>query len=446
MTYNIKEFNATGDGSTLDGHAIQAAIDAAHAAGGGVVRVPQGTYLTGMLTLQSNVELYIEKGATIRSVDVEEHFTVICEKPFNEAPGVIRALLFADNAKNITVSGEGTLHGAGTEALEVQASKSIPFRPELVFFRNCKDVHIKDVTLAYSSFWNCHLMRCEDVRIRGVVIENELARINTDGIDIDGCRNVTISDCHITSGDDSIVIKSTEGDVCENIAITNCVLHTGHGALKLGTEAMGAIRNITVTNCIIPSFPGKREESVGIALYMKDGSAYENVTFSNIIIEGHEKIAIFIDNRPRYHKTDKAGVINNIAFSNIRINGAGRLYVEGHEENIASNLTFSNITWRMRDSEMMTWNPVGSARTDHDPNAVKYMRNNYQLAFVHARFVIVRDVMILRETDTDDRGVLYLANVTDSVFENIRTTMNVGTFGEYKEEDTLRTTVSIQTL
>ncbi|HHT36025.1 MAG TPA: glycoside hydrolase family 28 protein, partial [Firmicutes bacterium] len=95
-------------------------------------------------------------------------------------------------------------------------------------------------------------------------------QINTDGIDPDGCRNVTISDCKITTGDDSIVIKSTEGDLSENITVTNCILSSRHAALKLGTEAIGDVKNITFSNCVIRS-------NVGLALYMKDGSNYENI-------------------------------------------------------------------------------------------------------------------------------------------------------------------------
>jgi polygalacturonase len=417
MGFDVKHFGAIGDGKTLDHEAIQSAIDACSQLGGGMVVVPKGTYLCGTIHIRSNVSLHLEMGAVILGADDPLLYPEICKTPYGNLPGQIQALLWADGVENISIIGQGTIDGGGASALSPSVAAEVNFRPVLVFFRDCKNAKFSDITLQYSCFWTLHLLRCEDVMVRGVTILANMDRINTDGIDPDGCKNVIISDCNMKTGDDCIVIKSTEGDVCENIVVTNCVLSSRHAALKIGTEAMGSIRNITFNNCII------YDSNVALALYMKDGSIYENMVFSNMVIEAYNDFPILIDISPRYYREPKLGLIRNITFDNITMRAKGRCYIEGRPEQAIENVQFRNITWNITGS-LDTANsikPQGARRVEIDPLRVNYAVHPYQFIAVHVDSLTLSDIRIRSEQQIShpDRGTVYADHVHNLNLERI---------------------------
>jgi len=422
-----------------DGHrytnSLQAAIDSCHASGGGVVNLAPGTYLTGMLELKSNVTLHLEKGAVLQGCRNEDAYPVLREKPFGEKPGVIRTLLYAKDACNIALTGDGSIDGGFPEPLALPEAKQTHFRPELVFFHNCLNVRIEDLTLQNSGFWCVHLMHCEKVGLQRLTIRNPLGRINTDGIDPDGCRDVTINDCDIEVGDDCIVLKSTEGQPCENIRVRNCTLRTNHGALKIGTEAMGPIRNVEVENCLIPDVGARKPSGIGIALYMKDGSTYENMSFCNIRMDNMPHLAVMIDNRPRYYKDDQPGRIQNITFENLEISGSGRMLFEGRPESPISQLTLKDVECRLDEQGLIHNKPLGSARTEHDPFLPDFLPNPYQfiLAFVSdARLQKIRVSKVGGDKPLD-RGMFFLHKVNNARFRNLHCTGTLGGFELIKD-------------
>ncbi|TDF96160.1 glycoside hydrolase family 28 protein [Paenibacillus piri] len=417
MDYNVKLFGAVGDGQTLDHEAIQSAIDECGRNSGGIVRVPSGTYLCGTIHIRSNVCLHLEMGAVIRGADDSSLYPEICKTPYGNLPGQIQALIWADGVENISITGLGIIDGGGAGPLPPSVAAGVKFRPALLFYRDCKNVKFLDITMQYSCFWTLHLMRCEDVMVRGVTILANKQRINTDGIDPDGCKNVIISDCNIKTGDDCIVIKSTEGDVCENITVTNCVLSSGHAALKIGTEATGPIRNITFNNCVI------HDTDVALALYMKDGSAYENMVFSNMIVEARNEFPILLDITPRYYKEPKLGRIRNITFDNITVTAKGRCYIEGVPGQPVENVRFRNIIWNVSGPCNLanSTKPPGARRVEIDPNRVNYATHPYQFIAVNVDGLLLSDIRIRHErTDClPDRGRLFADHVRDLTVERM---------------------------
>jgi len=415
MRYDVRAFGARGDGGALDHWAIQKAIDCCHRGGGGTVEIPAGRYLCGTIRLRSNVCLCLEAGATILAAEDPTLFHEIARTPFGNHPGRIQALLWADDAENVTVSGQGTVDGRKDGPLAVSGSEPLRFRPVIAFYRNCRNVKFLDVTFRNADMWTLHLMRCDGVMVRGVSILNCIDRINSDGIDPDGCRNVTISDCHIVAGDDCIVIKSTEGDVCENITVSNCVLSTKCAALKIGTEAIGDIRNITFSNCVI------HDTRVALALYMKDGSTYENMIFSNMTIEADGQFPILVDVTPRYYKEPKKGRIRNVQFENVNITSPGRCLVEGLPDAPIENLSFRNVTWNVSGAcKTDATKPGGTRRQERDPEAPNYAEKPYHFVAAHVEGLEVSGLKMIdrREDSTPDRGLFYLRGVKSGRLES----------------------------
>ena len=160
-------------------------------------------------------------------------------------------------------------------------------RPYLIRMINCRNILLRDITIMNSPMWVQHYLLCEDVNIDGIKV-NSRVNHNNDGIDIDGCQRVRISNCDIVSGDDAIVLKSTLDIPCKNVTITNCVLSSDCNAFKLGTETNGGFQNIVFSNCTIYDTP-----LAGITLQMVDGGTLERVSVSNITMN-NVGTAIFI--------------------------------------------------------------------------------------------------------------------------------------------------------
>jgi hypothetical protein len=277
---NVKKFGAKGNGTTLESRFIQKAIDKAFENGGGVVNVPPGTYLIGTLILKDNVELHLEPGAMLLGSPNFRDYAEIIHKLDSRTNGLYAKhfMIFAEGAKNISITGTGIIHGNGLK--NFQESDPQNERPFMVRLVNCENVTIRDVKLLESANWTLHLLGCRDVNIDGIVIENHVDS-NRDGIDIDACNRVTISDSRLLTGDDAIVIKATNDTLCQNIAITNCIIRTDASAIKTGTESNGGFKNITVSNCVIKDLP----RHAGIELMTVDGGIMQNIVLENITME-----------------------------------------------------------------------------------------------------------------------------------------------------------------
>jgi polygalacturonase len=347
--FNIMDYGAVGDAETLNTGSIQKAIDACTANGGGTVFVPAGEFVSAPLELKSNVRLFLSNGAVLRACPDSSAYGV---------PEPLPRFIYARNSENIVICGPGTIHGNG-----IRFGGPGRFRPYPILLQYCRNVQLKDLTIKDSAIWTIKMQACEYVTIDGVTILNNLKRVNnTDGIDPDGCRHVRIANCHIESGDDAIVIKSTNqlGDSypAENIVVTNCTIVTRKTALKCGTETWNNIRNVIFSNCTI------QQSSRGIGLWMRDGGIMENIMFSNINmdlmnVDGEsmtgEPIRIVLQKR---NPDSKLGTIRNIVFDNLIINAPFRGYLQGHAEQDIDGVTIRDVRWRVTTGLKMQDDPA----------------------------------------------------------------------------------------
>ncbi len=355
---NIVQYGAVGDGIFLNTNAIQSAIDECSLKGGKVV-VPPGTYLTGSLNLKNNVTIELLKGATLLGstnlADYEEHIPKL--KSYNDI-FLKYSLFYAERVENISIIGEGIIDGQGSHFVRTTKEKPQRYmnRPFIIRFIECKNVKIEGIQMQNSAMWMQQYLACEFLTIRGIKVYNH-ANYNNDMIDIDGCRNVIISDCFGDTDDDGITLKSTSERITENVTITNCVISSHCNAIKLGTESHGGFKNITISNIVVkPSdsktkIYGYHSGISGITLGLVDGGELNGVLINNIRIDGPQ-IPIFLrlGNRGRTFKEgmDKpeVGIFQNVKISNIIATNTGQYgcSVTGIPNFPIKNVSLSNIS------------------------------------------------------------------------------------------------------
>ncbi|HSC38705.1 MAG TPA: glycosyl hydrolase family 28 protein [Chitinophagaceae bacterium] len=331
--YNIKDFGAIAGGTTDNTPYIQKAIDSCARTGGKVI-IPSGTFLTATLYLKSNVTLSLDGGAILLgSPDINKYPYLDAGIRFYGDQWARQSLLFCKNAVNVSIEGLGTIDGQGASFPITTDKKPDRYknRPYLLWFAGCKNISIKNVQLRNSAFWMQHYLACEYLQVDGIKIWNHSNK-NNDMMDIDGCKYVTVSNVTGDSDDDGITIKSTSPSLSENITITNCILSSHCNALKFGTESTGGFRNITISNCVIkPSLQlttiyGKPAGNSGLSMELVDGGIMENVSVSNLVIEGPQvPLFVRLGNRARKFTTEAPGPpvgrMNNIRISNIIARG-----------------------------------------------------------------------------------------------------------------------------
>lgn len=338
--HNVVEFGATRNGRDADTKALQAAIDACGTGGGGTVYFPAGRYLSGGLHLRSGVHLYLEAGATLIGSARLDDFPRTVPKIRSYTDNYTeRSLIYGEGLTNIGIHGDGAIDGQG-------AVYKGPYkvRPYMIRIVSSKDVSISGVTLRDSPMWVQHYLDCEDVYIHGITVYSHVNH-NNDGIDIDCCDRVTISDCNISSGDDAIVLKSTSSRPTRNVAISNCVLQSDCNAFKLGTESNGGFQDIVLGNCTMYD-----TRLSGIAVEMVDGGVLDGVSISNITMRDVKNpIFVRLGNRARPYEEGSAkpgvGVLRNVVISNVKATGAGEIGcpISGIPGHAIENLTLDNV-------------------------------------------------------------------------------------------------------
>lgn len=297
---------------------IQLLIDECAAKGGGRVTIPTGRHETGTLELRSNVELHLEAGAVLYGKPEHDAYPLPANffyDAMKQTRG--RALILADKAENIAITGSGTVDGNGQAWPDTHPRHAE--RPFLLRLVSCKNVRLAGITLRNPAAWTCHLQNCEDVNLQGLAIDSRVNH-NNDGIDIDSCRRVSVSKCRITTGDDAICLKSTLPFPCEEIEACDCDLSSSCGAIKLGTESYGDIRKVHVHDCQV------RYAGLGaIKLLTSDGGIIEDVMIENIEIQAATGPIFFrLGARGNVYAAGEAGkpagALRRITLRNIRGN------------------------------------------------------------------------------------------------------------------------------
>lgn len=358
MLANVLDFGAAADGKVLSTKALQAAVDACFASGGGRVLVPAGRYKVGTVFLKSRVELHLEIGAELVGSDRHEDYNApdAYEQNFGvpSEGWVGEHLIVAHEVEDVAITGFGTVNGnlhAFVDRADSEADKAFGWcngisvlkdkekmRPgQLICFIECKGVRVQDITIKDSPCWSCFLHGCEDVQIRGVQIRNPIWMLNSDGIDIDACRFVTVSDCIIETGDDAITLRACEGRLknkdmhCEFITVTNCVLHTGICAFRIGVGT-GVIRHARISGIVI-----RRALNVVqlCTAYGERGKAdIEDVHFSDISATGTDRLLQAFAKNGSY--------IKDVSITGVKTTASVQSYAQVFEGSI-EGLTLRNI-------------------------------------------------------------------------------------------------------
>lgn len=319
---NVRDFGAVGDGKTKDTKAVQQAIDA-----GGIVFFPPGVYLCGTLYLKSEGGLELAPGAVILGSPDKEDYNAddFCvQNGFSVTEKASGAhLIVILEQHDVVIRGSGRIDGNrqafyGDPNETERKFKLGDWRPgQMVYVCESQRVTIADVELNHAAYWTLFLYGCENVMVRGVRIWNDYRTHNGDGIDIDCCRFVTVSDCIIHSGDDCITLRGNtkrlkNKKICEYVTVTNCVIGTSCNAIRVGVGD-GLIRNAVFSNIVV------KDTRTGIQInsaYSTDsGVGIENILFNNMYMEVKRPFALFSHFRGACEQQIKP--MRNIRFSNI---------------------------------------------------------------------------------------------------------------------------------
>jgi polygalacturonase len=401
--FNVMDYGARNDGSMPATEAFRAAIQAAKAAGGGMVWVPAGRYVAGPIELVSNLELHFDAGAMVRFPAARLPFTEGRQQSIEALTPV--PLIGGRNLENVSVTGRGVLSSDNAEWMKLfprqQASGSDPgsangpnweallkllavktpapreaylaaapeLRPSFLRVMDSRNVLIEGLRFAGSPMWTVHLLYSDNVVVRGVTIET-YPGVHTDGIAVDSSRNVRISDCFIDTGDDGIVIKAGKdadglrvNRPSENISIVNCTVHRAHGAVTIGSETSGWVRNLTASNLTCDG----TQMGVRIKSSRGRGGGVENVRFSGWTMRNVGQ-AINVTNfylmegevrGGREPVSTRTPVFRDIAIDNMTIDGARvAIDIEGLPEMPIAALRISDVVATAKTG-VKTYNTTG---------------------------------------------------------------------------------------
>lgn len=446
LNYNPRDYGATGDGTALDTAAINRAIDACHAAGGGVVYLGPGTYLSGTVILQSNVTLYLEAGAILLGSKNIADYAPQAGPPAGGDAGQ-NHLIFARDAENVGLAGPGRIDGQGP-AFWTQRTDHKPLPPEeawrdniahnwtkldrpspMLEFYNCKNLRIEDVRIHNSPGWTLRPINCDNVFIRGIYIKNPVYGPNCDGIDPTCCHNLFISDCLIDTGDDAICLKSEnpyggELRVSKNITITNCVISGCCNGIKFGTATHGGYENVVITNCVIfnEDVPLPERIECGIAIEMVDGGWIDGVLISNIRMQ-RARTPIFIRRGNRRSRPDGTpGTVRGIMIENVHATGAILTsLIAGLPGFDVEDVTLSNIRVDSEEGGSAEWvtHDIPELPKDY-PNARTFGRlPAYGIYARHATGVRLRNIEFTI-ADGEARPAIHCDDVKDVEIAGLR--------------------------
>ena len=364
--YNILDHGAVADGKTLCTAAIQSAIDACAAAGGGRVVGPAGIFVTGTIWLKSNIELHLAHGAVLKASEdladynAEDAYEQNFSYPPEEWCG--KHLILIHECDNVAITGTGTidgsaaayydfenriLHGEYVWADGLSLSKDkVNLRPgQLLCFVESTNVRVTDICIRNATSWCCFFHGCEYITVRGLRVFNDSSAANTDGIDLDCCRFATVSDCIIETGDDVVAIRCSGKKLkktpprCEHITISNCVFSCASSAFRIGVGE-GKIRHVRISNITLS------RAGVGLhfmpTIHSKGCIDIEDMNFSNVsaVNVGYPMLI-----------GGDAGSVKNVVLDNIRMEAKAESEIAARGSCVVSGLLLRDIQLRLCDEK-----------------------------------------------------------------------------------------------
>ena len=407
----MRDFGAKGDGVTKDTAAVQRAIDACVAMGGGRVVITNGTFLVAPITLGCGVELHLARGAGLlgsRDLTDYPNRSGIRHVRTDALPRKRNcSLVFAEECDGISITGEGFIDANGANFVKpksgddwtgwhfernVDLDKSLP---RVVFFTGCRNVRIEGMTLknppAGWSFW---IHDCDDVLFDGVQVKADVRYPNNDGIHINSCRDVIVRNCDLETGDDSIVVRANnrslrENRVCERVVVSNCVCRSWSAGIRIAWSNDGTIRNCSFSDIRM------RDTSVGIALalpgipewnkydYGREATLVEDLVFEDIEMDGiyGRPILMWMSPRP----DSRVEAVRRISFRNIRSTGLEKPLFMGLEGKPFDDISFTDCEFTVVGDDVLpgyrrhgaaAWDRCVGSRSCHC-NVVPKRRGNF---------------------------------------------------------------------
>lgn len=403
MDIKIKDMGAVADGRTKNTEIIQRAIDLCSISGGRVV-ISDGVYLTGKLIMKSNVELHIAaSGVLLGSPDYSdypesENLTHIDSKLLPRERNT--CLIFAENCKNISITGMGTIDCNGTHFVEpIEPKEKHGWRyqriatltpPRVVFFTGCRNIKVEDVTMINQpAGWSYWIHDCVYVNFDKVKILADVHYPNNDGIHINCSRDVSISNCFITCGDDCIVVRANsvslkENKPCERVCVSNCTLTSYANGIRIGWINDGKIRNCVFSNIVITDsrfgisilLPFRVRQSGNVRIFDgnnpistdvgREETHIENIVFDTIMMSEiyQHPIMIKIDQ----NEAVLCEGIDNIRFSNVHTTGLRYPYFKGRSSTPLGNIYFYNCSFKIVDE-------IDGEKSPHQEMVLEYGNN-----------------------------------------------------------------------
>lgn len=455
--FPVTDFGAASDGKTLCTAAIQKAIDACARAGGGKVIFPAGKFLTGPIFLRSNVQVEVPAGTVLLGLSDFQKVPSIAGRWEGIDRTVYASMFTALDCENISITGGGMLDGQGeawwkafrvvtelrrklglTER-EPENPPGAPLqwaRPRMINLYRCKNVVIRGIHVLNSPSWNIHPVLCENIVIDQVTVISPEEAPNTDGIDPDSCRNMRISNCYLSVGDDCITIKSGykfrkdgKNIPSENIVVTNCIFARGHGGVGIGSETSGGVRDVTVSNCVCEG----TDRGIRFKTARSRGNVVENFRAVNFDMRGvGDAISVtmlYNESDPRTPQPIDEGTptFRNIHLSHITATDVKRAaLIEGLPEMPIQGFSLSHFVA----------NGAGTGITCSNVTGATF--DNIQIQAVKGPALAVTDVTgleIHRFSDRNpqqDQPVIRLEKVNDALLQSCTAAANTGTFLEIK--------------
>ncbi len=368
--YNVVDFGAKGDGKTLDSPSINKAIEEAATKGGGMVYFPAGNYLSASIRLKSNISIYLEQGATIVAASPADGYKYDDPEPNIWGDSLKyqdfghshwhNSLIWGENLQNISILGPGLIWGKGLVRGTTDAAGS---GNKSISLKWCRNVILRDISILQGGWFGILATGVDNLTIDNLKIDT-----NRDGMDIDCCVNVRVSNCFVNSPrDDGICLKSSFGlgvaRATENVTITNCQVsgftegslldgtykrndmaaggNGPTGRIKFGTESNGGFKNITISNCVFTYCRG-------LALEAVDGAILEDVTITNITMRDIVNAPLFLrlGERMRGPADASVGELRRVIISNVMVYNADPKYgciISGDQGHDIKDIRISNV-------------------------------------------------------------------------------------------------------
>ncbi|MDR2921471.1 MAG: exopolygalacturonase [Tannerella sp.] len=361
--YRVTDYGIINDSTLLQTEGIQAVIDQAYQAGGGVVIIPKGVYLSGSLFFKPNTHLYIEEDGVLKGSDDISHFPLVMTRIEGQTVKYFAALINADQVDGFTISGKGTVDGNGLRYWKAfwlrrefnpQCTNMDEMRPRLIYISNSKNVQLSGVKLKDSPFWTTHLYKCSYVKLLNLHITSPASPVkapSTDAIDLDACNHVLVKGCYMSVNDDAIALKGGKGPFADkdenngknyNIIIEDCTYGFCHSALTCGSESIHTY-NVIFRNTKVD---GARRI---LQLKMRPDTPQH---YEHILLDGITgKAASLIDVKPwtqffdmKGEKDIRVSYANDITMQNMDLECETVFDIAGSDQYQLSGFTFTNMT------------------------------------------------------------------------------------------------------